>query len=67
MYVIYANLVIFKDDRITLRNMVKEGNSDVIAILNHYKRNTNHKELSTDLRKYLRKKGDKENEKVVTC
>ncbi|CAD8185743.1 unnamed protein product [Paramecium pentaurelia] len=59
--------LIFKDDRIALRNMVKEGNQDVIAILNHYKKGNNLKDLSTDLRKYLRRKGDKENEKVLTC
>ncbi|CAK87048.1 unnamed protein product (macronuclear) [Paramecium tetraurelia] len=59
--------LIFKDDRIALRNMVKEGNQDVIAILNHYKKGNNLKDLSTDLRKYLRRKGDKENDKVLTC
>ncbi|CAK88814.1 unnamed protein product (macronuclear) [Paramecium tetraurelia] len=59
--------LIFKDDRITLRNMVKEGNQDVIAILNNYKKGNNFKDLSTDLRKYLRRKGDKENDKVLTC
>ncbi|CAD8170259.1 unnamed protein product [Paramecium pentaurelia] len=59
--------LIFKDDRIALRNMVKEGNQDVIAILNQYKKGNNLKDLSTDLRKYLRRKGDKENEKVLTC
>lgn len=47
--------------------MVKEGNQDVIAILNQYKKGNNLKDLSTDLRKYLRRKGDKENEKVLTC
>lgn len=44
--------------------MVKDGNQDVIAILNNYKKTTNSKEMSTELRKYLRKKGEKENEKV---
>ncbi|CAD8202321.1 unnamed protein product [Paramecium pentaurelia] len=59
--------LIFKDDRIALRNMVKDGNQDVISILNNYKKITNHKEMSTELRKYLRKKGEKENEKAPQC
>ncbi|CAD8129861.1 unnamed protein product [Paramecium sonneborni] len=36
--------IIFKDDIITLRNMVKVGNQDVIAIFNHYKKGNNDKE-----------------------
>ncbi|CAD8115193.1 unnamed protein product [Paramecium sonneborni] len=59
--------LIFKDDRIILRNMVKDGNQDVIQILNHYKKINNPKEMSTELRKYLRKKGEKENEKAPQC
>lgn len=62
--------MIFKDDRLTLRNMVKDGNQDVIALLNHYRKlPQNHKELATELRKYLKRKQDhKENlaEKLQT-
>ncbi|CAD8203793.1 unnamed protein product [Paramecium octaurelia] len=59
--------LIFKDDRIALRNMVKDGNQDVIAILNTYRKISNSKQMSTELRKYLRKKGEKENDTAPQC
>ncbi|KAM3135324.1 hypothetical protein pb186bvf_012622 [Paramecium bursaria] len=60
---------IFKDDRIILRNMVKDGNLQLIALLQNYKKGSVTKELQTELRKFIRKKDYKENiqEKLSTC
>lgn len=39
------SLEIFKDDRIALRNLVKEGNPHLLVLLNTFKKSNNIKDL----------------------